>query len=99
MTQEQARVYEALTKTPQSRKQLTSVTGLSDRALRREISELRKNGYPVCTDSRKGGYWIGEGEDVKRLTKELESRAFDLLETSRRIKRRQLEGQLRMKEV
>lgn len=85
-----------LTDKPQSRALLARKLGCSDRALRRAVRELRKEGHTVCSDSEMGGYWLGTDEETKRLVKELEHRGLDLLETARKIKARQLDGQVRI---
>lgn len=88
-------VLNALTEKPKSRRQLASECGLSDRALRKEIKRLRDNGYPICSNSESGGYWIGREDDVRRLIAEYHSRAMKELATARALARRALDGQER----
>lgn len=50
-----------------TRQTLCTLTGLSDRAVRREIEDLRERGEFIITDEDGKGYYISEDyEDVKR---------------------------------
>lgn len=69
---------------------------LSDRAIRRAASELRKSGYPICSNSDSKGYWLGNKEDVARTVADLRSRAYDLLRTADKMEGIEIEGQERM---
>lgn len=46
-----------------SREMLCKVTGMPDRAVRREIRRLRDKGEPILTDTEKGGYWMAGAGD------------------------------------
>ena len=70
-----------------TRQELVARTNLSDRAVRRAISELRYDGIPVCTDSKMGGYWIGYGSDKDHTIREIKSRAFKLLAMASRMEK------------
>jgi len=42
-----------------SRNVLCTMTCLSDRALREKISELRRAGHHIVSDTSRKGYWLG----------------------------------------
>lgn len=86
-------VLNALTDKPKTRQQLAQECGISDRSLRREIKRLRDNGYPICTNSQTGGYWIGNNKESAILARELWSRAIELMTTARAISSGALDGQ------
>ena len=50
-----------------SREMLSKVTGMPDRAVRREIRRLRDKGEPILTDTEKGGYWLAGAEDYSEM--------------------------------
>ena len=50
-----------------SREMLSKVTGMPDRAVRREIRRLRDSGEPILTDTERGGYWLASGEDYGEM--------------------------------
>ena len=87
------RVLTALTDRPKSREQLCRELNMTDRALRREISALRDMGKPVCSSSRRGGYWLGTGSAVQILIAEYRSRAKKELAKAKALEQRELEGQ------
>lgn len=60
-----------------------------DRAVRAQINLLRKQGYPICSaGGAGGGYYLASGwqELNEYLTREVHSRAMDLLEQERALK-------------
>jgi len=68
------------------------VSEIDDRKVREAIANLRHEGHLVCSDSGAGGYYIaGSYNDVVRMTAELESRAADMLQQSRMLKRKAME--------
>jgi hypothetical protein len=68
------------------------VTETQDRQVRDAIAELRRARHMICSDSGEGGYFIaGNYEEVLRIAAEMDSRAMDLLEKSRILKREALE--------
>ena len=68
------------------------VSETDDRMVREAIANLRHEGHLVCSDSGAGGYYIaGSYNDVVRMTAELESRAADMLQQSRMLKRKAME--------
>lgn len=72
---------------------------LFERRVRAAISELRKEGALICSDTT-GGYWWAESlEDVMGMSDSLRDRAKDLLKTARQLRaqaRREFGGQMRM---
>jgi len=60
----------------------------NERRMRLAIAELRKAGYPICSDSA-GGYWYaGTLDEVLAAAGELEARAKDLFETAEAMKQK-----------
>ena len=80
-------VMENLSSSKRTREELVARTNLSDRAVRRAISELRYDGVPVCTDSKSGGYGIGTGADKEHTIREMRSRAYKLLAMASRMEK------------
>lgn len=56
--------------------------GISDSELRSLIRELRQDGYPICSNSRKNGYWLGSKEEIEQTINEYRHRAYDMLRTA-----------------
>lgn len=83
------KVLQVLTNKPQSKAKLQSKTGLSERDVRRGISELRKRGVGVVSSSRHGsGYWLGTPKEIKMFTHENGHRAMEILKASYAMKRK-----------
>lgn len=58
----------------------------TDRAIRDAITELRKRGHPICSDSGSAGYWYSpDGIDV--IIADYKSRIIDMSETVRALER------------
>ncbi|CAK0760064.1 conserved hypothetical protein [Gammaproteobacteria bacterium] len=71
-----------------------------ERRVRQAISEMRKDGKLICSDTAGGYWWATSIEDVLVMSKGLRDRAKDLLVTARRLRvegKQQFGGQLRMK--
>lgn len=83
----------ALTSKPQTREHLRRKAGISDRQMRATIETLRKQGYPICSDSQNGGYWMGSEKDALRMAKSYEHRALCMLDTARKMKLKILDNQ------
>ena len=58
----------------------------TDRAIRDAVTELRKRGEPVCSDSGKAGYFYNR-EYVAHTIAEYRSRATELFDTARALER------------
>lgn len=59
-----------------TRAELVNRTGMPDRANRREIERLRREGVPVISASDGRGYWLAESvEEVERFLREADLRA------------------------
>ncbi len=50
-----------------------------DRMVRKAIADLQELGYPILSDSGKGGYWLaGNKEEVEGMLREIGSRVVHL---------------------
>ena len=57
-----------------------------DRAIRDAITELRKNGHPVCSETGHPGYWY-DPNSVNVIIADYKSRIIDMSETVRALER------------
>jgi len=58
-----------------SRGELVRLTGMPDRACRREIERLRREGVPVVSLSDARGYWLAEdAAELGRFLREVDAR-------------------------
>ena len=58
-----------------TRAELVNRTGMPDRANRREIERLRREGVPIISASDGCGYWLAESvEEVERFLREADLR-------------------------
>lgn len=81
-----------------TRGELRYLTGLEDRANRRIVERLRRQGEPIGLGYR-GGYTWNDPQDVDRIIKLLQARAYRELSTAAALKGRPLDGQLTIEEV
>lgn len=59
-----------------------------DRMVRLAIAELQEKGYPVLSDSGRGGYWLASGpEEIEGMCREIESRDEKLQDKARALRR------------
>lgn len=77
-----ARLLSILYEGKKSRAELSKRMHLSDREVRELITALRKEGYPICSSSASGGYWIGSPEETKRTIAEYRARGRECLNTA-----------------
>ena len=77
-----AKLLSILYEGKKSREELTRRMGMSDRECRVLISTLRKEGYPICSSSSSGGYWIGSVDEAKRTIAEYRARGRECLSTA-----------------
>ena len=82
------------------KKNIASYCGLkynsnTDRQIRDAVSELRKQGHPICSDSGKAGYYFSR-HAVNQTIAELTARGTDLLETARALERGREVGQMEL---
>jgi len=61
-------------------------TPTTDRQIRDAVTELRKQGYAICSDSGRAGYYYSP-QHVSHTIAELKSRAGELFETARALER------------
>ncbi len=67
---------------PANRFVLAGDYGLTERQVRLDISDLRKSGYRVCSDSSNHGYWIAKTDkEYQRFRAEYISRATKIFDT------------------
>lgn len=79
---------------PTTRLSLSLRLGVSERRVERIVAALRDRGEPICSNSETPGYWLSVGPDLTRTIKEMEHRALQVLQRARKMKDRQLEGQV-----
>lgn len=63
----------------------------TDRMIRDTITELRKQGHPICSEAGKAGYWYSP-ESVSVIIADYKSRIIDMSETVRALERGRCEG-------
>ena len=69
-----------------SREKLINEIGISDRALRYCIAALRKDGIPVCSNSKNPGYYIASTkEELKHFVNENHKKAMVMLHINKRV--------------
>lgn len=90
-------LFSLLGSKPVTRMSLAVRMGVTEHAVERLIGQLRDDGYPICSNSETKGYWVSTGDDLTRTIKEMERRALSTLQRARRMKERQLDGQLEVK--
>lgn len=78
----QLRLLSILIEGKKSRQELARRMGMSDRDVRDLISRMRKDGFPICSSSSGGGYWIGSPDEIKRTIAEYRARGHECLKTA-----------------
>ena len=58
----------------------------TDRAIRDAITELRKQGHPICSEAGRAGYWY-DPASVDVIIADYRSRIIDMSETVRALER------------
>jgi hypothetical protein len=59
-------------------------TGMPDRRVRKEIELLRKDGYRICSNSARPGYWLAKTEaEYKDFRRNYGSRLWEGIRTLR----------------
>ena len=77
-------VIEALRSSKQSAKALSLATGLTERAIRDEVQQLRRDGYAVCSGDN--GYWLASSYDeVKACAARLISHGLAEVDIGRKM--------------
>ncbi len=69
-----------------------------DRAIRDAVTELRKRGEPVCSDSGTAGYYY-DPKAIDRTIADYKSRIIDLSETVRALERGRVKSEIRQLEL
>ena len=85
-----------LTDKPISREILCYRLKVSDNVLREAKAELVDNNVPVCANSDKKGYWLGNAEDRRHAANELRAKAMTLLQRADKLDPDNVEGQVVM---
>lgn len=78
----QLRLLSILIEGKKSRQELVSRMGLSDRKVRDLIRRMRRDGFPICSSSSGGGYWIGSDSEIRQTIAEYRARAREELNTA-----------------
>ena len=77
-----AELTKATKENPANRFVLAGDYGLTERQVRLDISDLRKSGYRICSDSSGHGYWLAKTDkEYQRFRAEYISRAVKIFET------------------
>ena len=76
-----------LTDEPQSKDDLKDKLHISEREVRRCITELRDAGFNVASSSHGKGYWLGNESDKECTIKEYRSRAAKLIKTAEALEK------------
>ena len=70
-----------------SRRQLMSLTGLSDRELRLMIEAERRQGVPILSDNQRG-YWLSDDPaEIKKFSRSMRRRAAEIRLTAMHVER------------
>ena len=64
-------------------KQLTALTGLPERAVRRQIAAERKRGTMILADSKSGYYLPGNPDELQRFSRSMAHRANEIMAVAR----------------
>lgn len=89
-----------LSENPVSRRCLSTKLGLSDRAVRNLITELRYQGVPICSSSQADGYWLArDKKEIEQTAREYRSRAIKQLKIADRMLSFPIDGQVEMKDI
>ena len=94
-------LLEILTEERQSKEMLRAIIreryfmDVSERMIRRAVTELRENGYGVCSNSTVKGYWMGTKEETAHTIAEMRSRALKLMRAADKLEGIECDGQER----
>lgn len=69
------------------RRQLRVLTGLPDRAIRREIERERRDGIPILADNLTGYFIPSCEEERRRFVRSMRGRALEILTTAAAIEK------------
>jgi biotin operon repressor len=71
-----------------SRSALVQATGKTDRMVREQIENLRKEGIPICSTSHSKGYFLPQTEEeFKRFIREYKSHSLTMIKTADTMER------------
>lgn len=71
---------------------LSAATGLSDRALRKQVERERLSGVPIVTDTERGGYYLPScPAETELFVKSMRRRGINVLQVARAVEKTMLE--------
>ena len=92
------KILNLLSSKPISRCEMAIVLHMSERVIRQHIKEMRDRGVPICSNSRQGGYWLGNATDRRHTAAEYRAKAYKMLPTATMLDG-QLDGQIEIGEL
>lgn len=69
-------------------RELSALTGLDSREVRRQIQRERLAGVPILSDCRYGYYLAGSDEEIARFTESMRRRSREILRVARAVESR-----------
>lgn len=71
---------------------LSAATGLSERALRKQVERERLSGVPILTDTERGGYYLPScPAETEQFVKSMRRRGIHVLQVARAVEKTMLE--------
>ena len=71
-----------------TRSEISSLTGLDERTIRRQIKEYVEKGIPVLSSSHHKGYWIAQNiDEIEEYLKECDNRRNSLYLTNKNLRK------------
>lgn len=71
---------------------LSAATGLSERALRKQVERERLSGVPILTDTERGGYYLPScAAETEQFVKSMRRRGVHVLQVARAVEKTMLE--------
>lgn len=67
-------------------RQLTAITGMKGRAIRKEIEIERRRGVPILSDNVNGYFLPADDGEKEQFIKSMQHRALEIMRTARAIK-------------
>ena len=71
---------------PLTLRDLSRLTGLDGRSVRREIERERRAGAPIVSGSGRG-YWLGSPDEIKGFVRSMRRRARNIVEVADGVER------------
>ena len=70
---------------PLTLRDLSRLTGLDGRSVRREIERERRAGAPIVSEAGRG-YWMGSPVEVRRFVRSMRRRASEIIRTAEAVR-------------